>query len=132
VAFGILTLGEHYQHLTAAELRERQEFLAENTVRSRARSGLPEMWERLGVDLPTVRPYLLEAAAATGVRFNAGFQRGFWAKLVPNVRKLGFWMPTTATCGGSGRVRPPRVRVRRRHCGDYELYDAVAADRAQT
>ncbi|HSL59878.1 MAG TPA: ferritin-like domain-containing protein, partial [Acidimicrobiales bacterium] len=29
VAFGILSLGEHYQHLSSAELKERQEFLCE-------------------------------------------------------------------------------------------------------
>jgi hypothetical protein len=132
VAFGILTLGEHYQHLTAAELRERQEFLAENTVRSRARSGLPEMWERLGVDLASVRPYLLEAAAATGVRFNAGFQRGFWAKLVPNVRKLGL---LDANDGYLRRIWGEYGLLEFEFADDtaseYEQYDAVGADRRQ-
>src|ERR1019366_4268208 len=41
VAFGVLTLGEFYRGLSSAELRERQEFLVENTLRNRARSTTP-------------------------------------------------------------------------------------------
>ena len=37
VAFGVLSLQELYQGLTEAELKDRQEFLVENTLRSRAR-----------------------------------------------------------------------------------------------
>jgi hypothetical protein len=131
VAFGILTLGEHYRHLSSAELKDRQEFLAENTVRSRARSTLPEMWERLGVDAAVLRPYLLDAAAATGVRVNAGFQRGFWAKLVPNVRKLGL---LDANDGYLRRIWGEAGLLAFEFAEDtaseYDRYDAVAQDRA--
>ena len=44
VAFGILSLQEFYENLSDAEIKERQEFLAENTLRSRSRGGFdPEI-----------------------------------------------------------------------------------------
>ena len=89
VAFGILSLGEVYQHMSEPELKERQEFLAENTLRNRLRSTTPEMWDRLGVDIDVVLPFLMEAAGKIGLDPTAGFQRAFFSKLVPNVRKLG-------------------------------------------
>ena len=58
VAFGVLSLQELYQSLSEAELKDRQEFLVENTLRSRARSTTPEVWERMGVDVDEVRPFL--------------------------------------------------------------------------
>ena len=66
VAFGILSLQEFYENLSEAELKDRQEFLAENTLRSQARSTTPEMWDRLGVDVNKVLPYLMEAAGTIG------------------------------------------------------------------
>lgn len=89
VAFGIVSLAELYQELTAAELEDRQEFLAENTVRSRSRAANPEVWRRLGVEYATVAPYLGEAADNAGINPSASFQDAFFSKLVPNVRKLG-------------------------------------------
>ncbi|MFL6206952.1 MAG: ferritin-like domain-containing protein, partial [Acidimicrobiales bacterium] len=51
VAFGVLSLQEYYQGLSAAELRERQEFAFEAAVRMRDRFLSQEVWERLGVDV---------------------------------------------------------------------------------
>ncbi len=89
VAFGVVSLSEHYAQLTAAELLERQQFLAESTLFSRARATTPEVWERLGLSLPEVLPYLQQAMATTGPGFAGQFVQAFYAKLVPNVRKLG-------------------------------------------
>ena len=89
VAFGVLSLQELYAGLTEPELKERQEFLVENTLRSRARSTTPEVWERVGLRADEVRPFLLEAAATIDTSRFPGFQGAFYAKLVPNVRKLG-------------------------------------------
>jgi len=89
VAFGIVSLSELYQQCTAAELRERQEFLVDATLHSRARATTPEVWERMGTSFDAVLPSLREAAAAGGSGILAQFQRAFFAKLVPNVRKLG-------------------------------------------
>jgi hypothetical protein len=89
VAFGILSLAELYAGLSAAELKERQEFLLEATLHSRARATTPEVWERLGLDVGDVLPFLHEATARTGLSPAAQFRRAFFAKLVPNVAKLG-------------------------------------------
>ena len=131
VAFGVLSLAELYRELSEAELKERQEFLAENTLRSRARSTTPEIWERMGVDVNDVLPSLLEAAKKRGTSQFAGFQAAFFAKLVPNVRKLGLL-----------DVNDGYLRQRWGEAGlleyefaddtgsDYETYDEVAKDRA--
>src|SRR5688572_27956325 len=73
VAFGVLSLSEYYQELPEAELKERQEFLAENTLRSRARAGTPEIWERMGVDFNAAMPSILEAAQRRGTDQFASF-----------------------------------------------------------
>src|ERR1700734_25147 len=73
VAFGILTLKEFYAGLTDAELKDRQEFLLDNTLRNRARSTTPEVWERLGVDLHALMPHLAAAAGKMKTSPFAGF-----------------------------------------------------------
>ncbi len=89
VAFGVLSLSEFYKGLNATELKERQEFLLENTLRNRMRSNTPEVWDRMGVSAEVMMPYLLEAAESMGHSAFAAFQQHFFSKLVPNVRKLG-------------------------------------------
>jgi hypothetical protein len=131
VAFGVLSLSEYYGELSGAELKDRQEFLLENTLRNRSRSTTPEIWERMGVSAEAVYPVIVEAAGKIKVNPYAAFQRGFFSKLVPNVRKLGL------LDANDGYLR--------RHWGeaglleyefaddtgsDYESYDAVAQDRA--
>jgi hypothetical protein len=131
VAFGVLSLSEYYGELSEAELKDRQEFLLENTLRNRSRSTTPEIWERMGVSAEAVYPVIVEAAGKIKVNPYAAFQRGFFSKLVPNVRKLGL------LDANDGYLR--------RHWGeaglleyefaddtgsDYESYDAVAQDRA--
>ena len=131
VAFGVLSLSEYYRDLPEAELKDRQEFLLENTLRNRARSTTPEIWDRMGVSAATVYPAIMEAAGKVKVQPYAAFQKGFFAKLVPNVRKLGL------LDANDGYLR--------RHWGeagllefefaddtgaDYASYDAVSADRA--
>ncbi len=131
VAFGVLTLGEFYRGLSSAELRERQEFLVENTLRNRARSTTPEIWERLGVPLKDLMPVLQEAVRATGGSVFANFQRAFFAKLVPNVRKLGLleandgWL--RQQWGNAGLLE---FEFAEDTASNYESYDAVAADRS--
>src|SRR5580658_2724359 len=89
VAFGILSLSELYAELSEPELKDRQEFLLENTIRNRTRATTPEVWERLGVDPAALLPFLIEASQKLKMGFNRQFMAGFFSKLVPNVRKLG-------------------------------------------
>jgi hypothetical protein len=89
VAFGILSLGEYYRDLSDVELKERQDFLLEHTLNARARATTPEIWERMGVSAQAVMPFVRQAAANMKKSQVDQFQNGFFAKLVPNVRKLG-------------------------------------------
>ncbi len=131
VAFGVLSLSEYYEDLTEPELKDRQEFLAENTVRNRDRTTTPEIWERLGMNFEVAAPALHEAAAKTDMSVFKNFQKGFNAKLVPNVRKLGL------LDANNGHLRKlwdeaglMKWEFADDTASDYESYDAVAADRA--
>src|SRR5207245_8316178 len=83
VAFGVISLKEYYEQLSAAEIRERQEFAFEAAVRMRDRFLQQEVWERMGVDVKE----------AVKVVFNAPdrpiFQGLLFSKIVPNCKKLG-------------------------------------------
>jgi hypothetical protein len=130
VAFGVLTLREFYAGLTDAELRDRQEFLLDNTLRSRARSSTPEIWERLGVDAAALMPHLGAAAATMNSSLFVGFQRGFYAKLVPNVRKLGLLDANQGYLGERwGEAGLLEFADAADTASDYESYDEVARDR---
>jgi hypothetical protein len=131
VAFGVLSLAEYYQGLTEAELKDRQDFLIENTLRNRARSTTPEIWERMGVKAEEVYPAIAEAANRIKIHPFAGFQRAFFAKLVPNVRKLGL------LDANDGHLRHHWAEAGLLEFefaddtgSDYASYDAVAQDRA--
>jgi hypothetical protein len=133
VAFGILSLQELYAELGEAELKDRQEFLAENTLRSQMRSVTPEMWDRLGVDIQELLPFIHEAAHKVGVQPAANFQRAFYSKLVPNVRKLGLLDANDGYLrrlwGDAGLLQ---YEFDDDTASDYEAYDAVASDRASS
>jgi len=132
VAFGVLSLGEFYRQLSAAELKERQDFLLENTMRARSRSTTPEVWERMGVGLEELLPALHEAAGQIKVSPFVSFQRGFFAKLVPNVRKLGLLDANNGYLREEwGKVGLLEFEFADDTGTDYESYDAVAEDRAR-
>jgi hypothetical protein len=85
VAFGVLSLQEYYKELTAAEMRERQEFAFDVACRLQRRFAHSEMWARLGVDP--------DAVYRTMDRVNPPAQQQFqqllFSKIVPNCKKLG-------------------------------------------
>jgi hypothetical protein len=83
VAFGVLTLEDHYRELTVAELRDRQEFAFDAALRMRDRLLQQEVWERLGVD-PDVA--VERIADSTERRM---FQQLLFSKIVPNCKRLG-------------------------------------------
>jgi hypothetical protein len=131
VAFGVLSLAEYYQGLTDVELQQRQDFLIENTLRNRLRSTTPEMWERLGVSAEEVVPALMTAAERIKLSPFAGFQRGFFSKLVPNVRKLGLLDANDGHLRRAwGEAGLLEFEFADDTGSDYATYDAVAADRA--
>ncbi|MCU1353861.1 MAG: P-aminobenzoate N-oxygenase AurF [Acidimicrobiales bacterium] len=84
VAFGVLSLKEFYDGLTAAEMLERQEFAFEAAVRMRDRFLQQEVWERMGVDVK-----LAIKTFNVGDKNNDPFQQLLFSKIVPNCKKLG-------------------------------------------
>jgi hypothetical protein len=83
VAFGVLSLQEYYQQLSAAEIRERQEFAFEAAVRMRDRFLQQEVWSRMGVNPKEIVPLLMQ------VEDRQVFQSLLFSKIVPNCKKLG-------------------------------------------
>ncbi len=84
VAFGVLSLQEYYSELSAAEIRERQEFAFEAAVRMRDRFLMQEVWNKMGVDSTPILRRILAAD-----RSNDFFLQMLFSKIVPNCRKLG-------------------------------------------
>jgi hypothetical protein len=131
VAFGIVSLAEFYKELSEPELLDRQEFLLDATLRSRARSTTPEIWERMGTSVDAVLPSLMAAASKADKDQFAVFQSTFFSKLVPNVRKLGLLDANN----GHLRTRWAEAGLMKFEfaddtASDYESYDEVAKDRA--
>ncbi|HEY3831415.1 MAG TPA: ferritin-like domain-containing protein [Acidimicrobiia bacterium] len=131
VAFGVLSLAEVYEHMSEAELKDRQDFLLDNTLRSRSRSTTPEIWERMGTSVDAVRPSLMEAAQQRGTPLAIGFQNAFYAKLVPNVRKLGLLDANNGHLRKAwGEAGLLAFEFADDTGSDYAAYDEVAKDRA--
>jgi hypothetical protein len=84
VAFGVLSLQEYYKELSAAELRERQEFAFEAAIRMKDRLIMQEVWERLEVPMTDVAQIYAQAPEGED-----DFQILLFSKIVPNLRKLG-------------------------------------------
>jgi P-aminobenzoate N-oxygenase AurF len=85
VAFGVLSLQEFYTGLSAAELRERQEFALEVAQRLQRRFAHAEMWERMGVDPAAVYRTMDQVNPPA----QQMFQKLLFSKIVPNCKKLG-------------------------------------------
>ena len=83
VAFGVLSLQEVYAHMGDKEIKERQEFAYEASVRMRDRFMSQEVWSRMGVNPRDVVPLVLNDPT------REVFQQMLFAKIVPNCKKLG-------------------------------------------
>ena len=83
VAFGVLSLREAYADMTAAEIRERQEFCYEACLRMRDRYLALEVWEALGLPVAECTEIMLRSPA------QREFRRALFSKVVPNLKKLG-------------------------------------------
>jgi hypothetical protein len=83
VAFGLLSLKEAYGELSAAEIRERQEFCYEAALRMRDRFLQQEVWDRLGVPASDAVPLMLAAPD------RAVFSAMLFSRIVPSLKTLG-------------------------------------------
>ncbi|HUE58190.1 MAG TPA: ferritin-like domain-containing protein [Acidimicrobiales bacterium] len=85
VAFGVISLQELYNQLSASEIKERQEFAFEAAVRLRNRFFAQDVWEKLGVDPKEIVRFLQTHPDP----MEEMFQTMLFSKIVPNVKKLG-------------------------------------------
>ena len=124
VAFGVLSLKEYYDGLSAAEIRERQEFAFEAAVRMRDRFLQQEVWDRMGIDPKVAVPLVLQAPE------RPLFQAMLFSKIVPNCKKLGLldaadgWLRDRFTELGVIQFEDWTDTGE-----EYESLDAVAQDR---
>jgi hypothetical protein len=84
VAFGVLSLKEVYEEMSAKEIRERQEFAYEAAIRMRDRFLMQEVWERQGVGAEEMITWQLKQSNA-----DDEFTPMLFSKIVPNLKKLG-------------------------------------------
>ena len=84
VAFGVLSLQEVYQGLSAPEIKERQEFAFEAALRMRDRFLRQEVWEKFDINIADMVKFQLEMPDEL-----RDFQRMLFSKIVPNCKKLG-------------------------------------------
>ena len=83
VAFGVLSLQEVYAQMSDVEIKERQTFAFEASLRMRDRFLQQEVWERMGIDPRKIMPVVLNDPT------RIFFQQMLFSKIVPNCKKLG-------------------------------------------
>jgi len=87
VAFGVLSLNDYFQGLTALERREREEFLYEGCRLMRDRLLMEDVWEVMGWPVDEVRDIVLHSPQMQE------FRKMLFSKVVPNVKRLGLLTP---------------------------------------
>ena len=87
VAFGVLSLNDHFGSLTSAERREREEFLYEGCRLMRDRLLMEDVWEVMGWPVEEVREIVLHSPQMQE------FRKMLFSKIVPNVKRLGLLSP---------------------------------------
>jgi len=88
VGFGVLSLQKIYsEEMSAAELREREDFIIEATRLMHARLVPTPVFERLGWDPKVWVPWV------ESTPFHKGFRQMMFSKIVPNLKRLGLLTP---------------------------------------
>jgi hypothetical protein len=87
VAFGVLSLTNFYNDLSAREKREREEFLYEGCRLMRDRLLMEDVWEVMGWPVDEVREIVLNSPQMQL------FRQMLFSKVVPNVKRLGLLTP---------------------------------------
>ena len=111
VAFGVLSLRDHYADLPASEMRDREDFIIYACELMRNRLIGDDIAHAMGWNADEVREVVLSSPAAQM------FRSMLFMRIVPNLKKLG--------------LLTPRVRESFERLGilQFENYDADAADR---
>jgi hypothetical protein len=87
VAFGRLTLRDHYKQLTEAERRDREDFVIEGCYLMRDRIRGTEIWQNVGIN-----PHDIREIVDTSPYMQA-FRKLLFSRIVPCVRDIGLWGP---------------------------------------
>jgi hypothetical protein len=83
VAFGVLSLRDHYSELSAGELAEREEFATEACWLMRDRLLPKVVWEEFGLPVDEILDITLKSEILRQ------FRTMLFSKIVPNVKRLG-------------------------------------------
>jgi hypothetical protein len=88
VAFGVIALEDLYtKEMSGTELREREDFVIEATHLLRERLLMHQVFERLDWDVPVWVDWVQSTP------FMIGFRQMTFAKIVPNLKRLGLLTP---------------------------------------
>jgi hypothetical protein len=87
VAFGVLSLKGIYTDMSEAELRDREDFIAESSRLMRDRFLGEEVWEHMGMPVQECLDLALHSEAMRV------FRTMLFSKIVPNVKRLGLLTP---------------------------------------
>jgi hypothetical protein len=87
VAFGVIALDDYFGRLSDRERREREEFLFEGCRLMRDRLLARDVWETMGWPVDEVTEIVLHSPTM------AEFRKMLFAKIVPNVKRLGLLSP---------------------------------------
>jgi hypothetical protein len=87
VAFGVLSLNDHFMDMPASEKRDREEFLAEGCRLMRDRLLMEDVWLEMGWPVDEVREIVLNSKQMQE------FRKLLFSKIVPNVKRLGLLTP---------------------------------------
>jgi hypothetical protein len=88
VAFGVMSLRNTYDDMSASEKKDREEFIVESSRLLRDRFLAQEVWQNVG--LPQAECEELAARSP----MMALFRKLLFSKIVPNVKRLGLLTPT--------------------------------------
>ena len=111
VAFGVLSLRDHYREMSAPELRDREDFIIYACELMRDRLVGTQIADAMGWDREEIRQLVLHSEAGRS------FRKMLFMRIVPNLKKLGLLTP---------RVREAFGRL---DILQFEDFDAEAADR---
>ena len=126
VAFGVLSLKEYYEGLTAAEIRERQEFAFEAAVRMRDRFLQQEVWSAWASTLARWSDCSSRCRPTRCSSNRCSSRRSF-----PTARSSACSTRPTVGCDTSSRTSASFSSRTRADTGEeYLEFDAVAQDRA--
>jgi hypothetical protein len=87
VAYGVLSLKDHYRDMKESEVREREDFVYEAAVLMRNRFLFEQVWEKMGMPVEECKNYALESD------MQKLFRQMLFAKIVPAIKKMGLLSP---------------------------------------